>query len=124
MTTHGHGAVARDHPAVPGEKESRCIYWHRDLPPIDAAMMGEHVLEANSGRVRASFAYRDETWEGCYRDLMEQASTRLKQEIDRLGGHYAHVVAESILSRRDDATGTAWLQGRFTYMLYRRANEF
>jgi hypothetical protein len=33
---------------------------------------------------------------------------------------YAHVLDESIDSRHDGATGEAWLQGRFTYMLYRR----
>ena len=120
MSTLNHDAGATEHPAVSGAEESRCIYWHRDLPPIDAVMMGEHVLEANSSRVRASFAYRDQTWESCYRDLMEQTNTRLKQEIERLGGDYAHIVKESVLSRHDDATGSAWLQGSFTYMLYRR----
>ena len=119
MATLSDVAVAIE-PAVSANQEARCIYWHRDLPPINAEMLGEHVIEATSSRVRASFAYRDERWESCYRDLMEHTNTRLKQEIDRLGGHYAHVVEESILSRHDEATGTAWLKGRFKYMLYRR----
>ena len=120
MTTPSEGTTGVERPAVSGPEEPRCIYWHRDLPPGDAEMLGEHVLEAHSSRMRASFAYRDEAWESCYRDLMEQTSTRLKQEIERLGGDYAHIVKESVLSRHDDATGSAWLQGRFTYMLYRR----
>jgi hypothetical protein len=40
--------------------------------------------------------------------------------VTRLGGHYAHVLDESIDARRNDALGEAWLYGRFTYMLYRR----
>jgi hypothetical protein len=41
----------------------------------------------------------------------------------RLGGHYAHVLDESIDSRHDGVTSEAWLHGRFTYMLYRRPPE-
>ena len=55
-----------------------------------------------------------------YQELMENTETRMKQEIGRLGGHYAHVFDESIDSRRDDATGEAWLHGLFTYTLYRQ----
>jgi hypothetical protein len=51
---------------------------------------------------------------------MAQARTRLRQEVTRLGGHYAHVLDESIESRHDDKTGEGWLHGRFSYMLYRR----
>jgi len=83
--------------------------------------MGEHVLEATSGRVHGSLAHRDELWESCYRGLLENTQERFKQEIARLGGDYAHVLNESIDSRRDDVTGEAWLHGRFTYMLYRRS---
>ena len=96
------------------------VYWHRDLPPLDAEMVGEHDLEATSGRVQGSLAHRDELWDRAYRELMENTHARLKQEISRLGGHYAHVLDESIDSRHDDATGEAWLHGRFTYVLYRR----
>ena len=96
------------------------VYWHRNLPPLDAEMVGEHVLEATSGRVQGSLAHRDELWDRAYRELMENTHARLKQEISRLSGHYAHVLDESIDSRHDDATGEAWLHGRFTYVLYRR----
>jgi len=35
------------------------VYWHRELPPLDAAALSEHVVEADSVRARAS---RDEAW--------------------------------------------------------------
>jgi hypothetical protein len=83
-------------------------------------MLGEHVLEATSGRVKSSLAHRDELWDQCYRDLISNTEARLVQEVARLGGHYAHVFDETTRSRRDDLAGEAWLQGRFTYTLYRR----
>jgi len=100
--------------------DRKCIYWHRELPPFDADILGEHTLEATSRRVQGSLAHRDEVWDVAYHDLMEKTHARLQQEIDRLGGHYAHVLDESIDSRHDDATGEAWLHGLFTYVLYRR----
>jgi hypothetical protein len=95
------------------------IYWHRDLPPLAAEVLGEHVVEASSARVPSTLAYRDELWTRCHADLMAQARARLEQEVARLGGRYAHVLDESIEPHHDAATGDAWLQGRFTYMLYR-----
>lgn len=103
-----------------GGSDRKCIYWHRELPPFDAEMMGEHVLEAASHRVQGGLAHRDDLWDRAYHELMENTQVRMKQEIDRLGGHYAHVLGESIDSRHDDATGEAWLHGLFTYALYRR----
>jgi hypothetical protein len=97
------------------------IYWHRELPPYDAELIGEHVLEATSSRRQGSLAYRDELWNRAYHELMDNTLARMNQEIERLGGDYAHVLDESIDSRRDDATGEAWLHGRFTYALYRHA---
>jgi hypothetical protein len=55
-----------------------------------------------------------------YDELIAQARECLEQEVARLGGHYAHVLDESVDSRHDDVTGEAWLHGRFTYMLYSR----
>jgi hypothetical protein len=106
--------------SAPLPADRRRVYWHRELPPLDAEIMGEHVLEATSDRVRGSLAHRDELWDSCYRGLLENTRERFTQEIARLGGDYAHVLDESIDSRRDDVTGEAWLHGRFTYMLYRR----
>jgi hypothetical protein len=50
---------------------------------------------------------------------MENARQRLRQEIGRLGGRYAHVFDEWIEPRHDARTGEAWLHGRFAYTLYR-----
>jgi len=96
------------------------VYWHRDLPPLEAETVGEHVVEATSRHVHNDIVHRDELWEACKDDLMAQARTRLEQEVARLGGHYAHVLSESIDSRHNDVTGEAWLHGRFTYLLLRR----
>jgi hypothetical protein len=101
--------------------QSRRVYWHRELPPFDAEIMGEHVVEATSERVHGWLAQRDELWERCYRSLLDNAHERFDQEIHRLGGDYAHVLDESIDSRHDAVTGEAWLHGRFTYVLYRRS---
>ena len=95
------------------------IYWHRDLPPLAAETLGEHVVDASSVRVSSAQARRDELWSRCHADLMAQAHARLEQEVARLGGRYAHVLNESIDPHHDAATGEAWLQGRFTYVLYR-----
>jgi hypothetical protein len=108
-----------DEPAPRASEGSTRIYWHRDLPPLGAEATDEHVIEATSGRVQGLMTHRDELWDRCYAQLMENTRTRLHQEIERLGGDYAHVLEESIDSRRDDAAGEAWLHGRFTYVLYR-----
>jgi hypothetical protein len=105
--------------ATIGDRASKRIYWHRELPPLNAELIGEHVVEAVSGRVPGSMAHRSRLWDGAYRELMENARIRIGQEIDRLGGRYAHVLDESIDSRRDSSTGEAWLHGRFMYVLYR-----
>ena len=99
---------------------SRIIYWHRELPPFEAEAMGEHVVEAASGRVPGTLAHRDELWSQCYEDLMVQARIRLEQEVARLGGNYAHVLSESVDSKHDSVSGEAWLRGCLTYMLYRQ----
>ena len=95
------------------------VFWHRELPPLQAEPIGEHTVEAVSQRVPGTLAHRDEIWDQCYADLMARTRARLDQEIARLGGDFAHVLHESIDSRRDDARGEAWLRGRFTYVLYR-----
>jgi hypothetical protein len=101
----------------------KMIYWHREVPPFDAQAIGEHIVEATSGRVPGTIAHRDELWIQCYEDSMAQVSRRLSQEIIRLGGDYARVFSENVDSKHDPATGEAWLHGCMTYMLYRRAQE-
>ena len=39
----------------------RVTYWHRDLPPIDAEIIGEHTLEAASRHVPGTLAHRDDS---------------------------------------------------------------
>jgi hypothetical protein len=96
----------------------KIIFWHRELPPLDAEYIGEHMIEAASARVPSTLAHRDELWDVCYEDLMARACARLEQEVVRLGGSYAHVLDESVVSHHDDVTGETWLHGSFTYMLY------
>lgn len=98
---------------------TKTVFWHRELPPLEAEAIGEHTVEATSERVPGTLAHRDEIWDRCYADLMAQTRARLEQEIARLGGHCAHVLEESVDTRHDDARGEAWLRGRFTYVLYR-----
>ncbi len=100
--------------------QRKVVYWHRELPPLGAETMGEHVLEADSPRIPGNLGHRDELWEGCYADLMAQAGRRLAQEVLRLGGDWAHVLNESIASKHDERTGESWLHGQFSYLLYRK----
>ena len=105
---------------VHNSDNDKVVYWHRDLPPLDAELVAEHTIEAASGRVAGTLSHRDELWDRCYHELMSNVQARLADEITRLGGHYAHVHDESIGTRHDDAAGEAWLHGCFSYMLYRR----
>jgi len=104
----------------PEPRSTQVTYWHRDLPPLRAEIVGEHVLEATSKRVPGTIAHRDDLWRECYDDLMAQARLRFEQEVARLGGHYAHIFDEAIDIRRDEVKGEAWLRGRFSYVLYRQ----
>lgn len=94
------------------------VFWHRDLPPLETTVMGEHTVEANSARVPGTLAHRSDLWDRCYQDLMTSAAHRLEAEIARLGGRYAHVHGESIGAMHDDVAGEAWLHGTFTYVIY------
>ena len=52
--------------------EPKIVYWHRELPPLEAELVAEHTVEANSSRVPGTIAHRDELWDQCYRELMER----------------------------------------------------
>ena len=97
----------------------KIVFWHREMPPIDAEVMAEHTVEANSSRVAGTLAHRDDLWDRCYQELMANAHSRIVNEIARLEGSYAHVISESICAKHDYAGGEAWLHGTFTYVLYR-----
>jgi hypothetical protein len=103
----------------PVVNDRKVVYWHRELPPLEGEIFGEHVVEATSDRVSGSIERYGDLWNRCYADLMAHATTRLTQELARLGGHYAHVLDEHIDSRRDDVADESWLYGRFSYVLYR-----
>jgi hypothetical protein len=102
------------------DAETNAVFWHRELPPLDVELLGEHIVEASSTRVKGDLAHRNALWDECYDDLMARAHDRLVQEVARLGGHYAHVLEEFVASRRNDVSGESWLQGRFFYVLLRR----
>ena len=102
---------------------TKIVYWHRELPPLEAELVAEHTVEAASSRVSGTIAHRTELWDRCYRELMANAEKRVVQEVARLGGHFAHIHDEAIDPKHDDAVGQAWLHGRFSYMLYRRPRE-
>ena len=55
---------------APSVADGKIVYWHRELPPLDAEPLGEHIVEADSMRVVGDLAHRDELWDQCYRDLM------------------------------------------------------
>jgi hypothetical protein len=61
----------------------KVVYWHRELPPVDAELIAEHTVEANSEPVAGTLAHRDELWEQCYQELMANAEHRLVQEVAR-----------------------------------------
>lgn len=82
--------------------------------------MSTHTVEATSNRVAGTIVRRDGLWNRCYSELMSAAEDRLKQEVSRLGGDFAHVYDEAIEPRHDHATGQGWLHGRFDYTLFRR----
>jgi hypothetical protein len=96
------------------------VFWHRQLPPLTAEPTEEHTVEADSDHVAGAFVRGDAVWSRCYDGLMARTEDRLVQEIERLGGDFAHIHDESIVPRHNSATGESWLHGRFTYMLYRR----
>jgi len=102
----------------PSEK---IVYWHRELPPLDSEGAYEDVIEATSNRVSGTLDHRDELWNECYRHLMANATKRIEAEVVRLKGNCAHVLDESVDTRRDEATGEAWLHGRFIFVVSGKA---
>jgi hypothetical protein len=103
--------------------ELKIVYWHRELPPLEAELVAEHTVEANSGHVSGTIAHRDELWDKCYRELMAATESRLAQEVTRLGGQFAHVLDEAVEPKHDEAAGDAWLHGTFAYMLFRSPQQ-
>jgi hypothetical protein len=101
------------------DSPEKIVFWHRELPPLDADVMGGHTIEATSRRIPGTLARHDDLWRECEHELMANTETRLREEIARLGGRYAHVLEEVIEPHHDVRTGESWLGGRFEYALYR-----
>jgi hypothetical protein len=97
---------------------ARIVYWHRELPPLDADPLGEHTVEAKSDAVAGIIAHRDDLWDQCYEQLMTNVKERIEQEVARLGGRYAHVLEEHVTPKHDELTNRSWLTGRFNYVLF------
>ncbi len=93
------------------------------MPPASAEPIGDHTVEAVSTRVQGHLAHGDAMWGSCYESLMAATADRLRQELARLGGDYAHVRTESIDSKHDAHTDEGWLHGRFDYVLYREPSK-
>jgi hypothetical protein len=68
-----------EHAPMVEDASRKRIYWHRELPPLEAEMLGEHVLEAMSSRVPSSLARDGELWNRAYHELMENTQTRMAQ---------------------------------------------
>ena len=43
---------------APSVVDGKIVYWHRELPPLDAEPIGEHPADANSMRMVGSLAHR------------------------------------------------------------------
>ena len=65
-------------------------YRHRDLPPVTAELMADYRWKRRAVAWRHHH-HRDELWQHRYDELMANVADRLRQEITRLGGDYAHV---------------------------------
>jgi hypothetical protein len=109
-----------NHAHTNGQEPEKVVFWHRELPPLDAEMVGEHVIEASSRRIAGSLARGDVAWDRCYDELMAEANTRLVDEVRKLGGDCARVTDETVDPRHDPKTDESWLNGTFTFVLYRR----
>ncbi len=63
------------------DNNATIVYWHRDLPPLDAELVAEHIVEASSRRVLGTLAHRDELWDQCYQELMTNTTNRLVEDV-------------------------------------------
>lgn len=97
---------------------SQVVYWRRELPPLSEQIEGEHDLEAESPHLHYELGDRQLMWSKCYPLLLEQAESRIRQELTRLHGSCAHVVDEQITAKVDDAQSLFWLRGRFQFVMY------
>ena len=51
---------ADEHAPNAGDSNRKYVYWHRELPPFEAEMIGEHVLDESIDNRRDEAT--DEAW--------------------------------------------------------------
>ncbi len=100
--------------------DEQLIYWHRELPPLGDEIADEYVVEARSAEVPDSHIHREAQFEACLPGLKAELVKRLEQEVRRLGGSCAHVLGEHIEPHIDNANARYRLDGRLSYVLYKR----
>jgi len=97
--------MTRRSPTLDG-KDAQTVYWHRDLPPLDAELMADHTVEATSGRVAGTLSHRDKLWDRCYQELMSNVHARL---VDRTNDLYSSHATRLVGSAYDHRNGFAVL---------------
>src|SRR5262245_8818628 len=105
---------------MPETKATKTLYWHRELPPVDAEIVGEHTVEASSGRVPGTISHREALCDHRYQALTPQNRRRTAQESARLAKDCARIIGASRAARNDDYRSEAWLCGRFTHALVQK----
>jgi hypothetical protein len=95
------------------------VFWHRDLPPVEAEPIVEDEIEATGPRLPSSPSGRSELWTRSADGLRASAESRIAQEVRRLGGLYAHVNDDHVEEHTDHASGETWLRGRYSFVVYR-----
>ena len=63
------GQVAVESQLHDPEAGAKTVYWHRELPPLYAEPLGEHIVEADSMRVVGNLAHRGDLWDRCYQGV-------------------------------------------------------
>ena len=82
------------------ENKAKIVFWHRELPPIEADLVAEHTVEANSSRVPGTLAHRDELWDQCYRWTPNEYHARDRHT--RAMGHEELNKAEEFLRNMEE----------------------
>jgi hypothetical protein len=54
-------------------RDAKIVFWHRELPPLEAGLVAEHTGEATSSRVQGTLAHRDEAIDPKHDDAAGEA---------------------------------------------------
>jgi len=99
-------------------KSEKRIYWHSDLPPLEDKIAGKYQVTAESDPIPLDYRHKDELRGRSEPSLALRLEDRLGQEIDRLGGHCAHILEEHITPVIDYHNNQYRLRGTYTYVLF------